>query len=472
MSRRGSWAVGGAAVVIVLLAVGGWWGATNLGRLEDDRPREMPYFADSLHVAQELVYRLGAKVVSTDGFDPEMPQHARLVVRDLGYEPDAGQLDLLADWVQRGGHLVVFGSLEEMTALPELLFLDVDEDLPDEDETANEASDGGRHDELVPPPARKRDPLPGDRPGQNTAATVKGPIQAAAQAGAEDGDDAEDADPPVAREGRPGSSGVVCRDLAEVWPQSGTYGQDRAFKVCGWPSRAYYVPIGDRDPTWALQGDDGIEMMRVPVGSGSVTLIGTQSILYNDQALVEDNPLVLAAALQVRPDSEIWFVDGLGRKSHKPSPSISSWLWKNAWVAVLVALLAAAAAVWRAATRFGPVMPPHQAHRRSMGDQVRGTGQYLRGQGAAALHAAQVRALHEAAARVLPQYAASNGPARVRAISRATRIDAESLERAMALPGEDAANRFESRLALLEAARRRLLEQAGDRRPSHSSPST
>ncbi|SAI72092.1 Uncharacterised protein [Bordetella ansorpii] len=467
MSRSGKWGVGIAAAIVLLLGVGGWWGARNLDRLKDDRPRELPFFADSLHVAQELVHRLGAKVVTNDGFDPETPRQARVVMTRLGDEADADQVLLLSDWVRQGGHLVVFGSLDGMTALPGVLLRDVDEYLPDEDENSEDWSDSDGRDKLVPPPAEKLKPLPADRPGQTTAAAFQGPVLAAAQA------DDEGADPPVTEKGPSQSSGVVCRELVEVWPEaSGTYGSERAFKVCGWPSETYYVPIGQRDPTWALQGENGIEMMRVPVGSGSVTVIGTQSFMYNGQALIEDNPLVLAAALQVRPDSEVWFVDGLGPQAHKPSPSISSWLWNNAWVAVLIALLAAAAAVWRSATRFGPVMPPGQAHRRSMGDQVRGTGQYLRGQGAAALHAAQVRALHEAAGRVLPQYTALSSPARVQAISRATRMDAESLERAMVLPGQDARDRFESELALLEAARRRLLEQAGARRSSHPSPST
>ncbi|SAI57351.1 Uncharacterised protein [Bordetella ansorpii] len=473
MSLSRKWTVG-IAVIVLLLGVGGWWGARNLDRLKDDRPRELPFFADNLHVTQELVHRLGAKVVTSDGFDPETPRQARVVVADLGDEADSEQVFHLAGWVRRGGHLVVFGSLDGMTALPGVLLRDVDEYLPDEDENSEDGWDSDERDQLVPPPAEKLKPLPADKPGQTTAAAFQGPVLAAARADDEavQADD-EDADPPIAEKGQAKSSGVVCRQLVEVWPEaSGTYGSERAFKACGWPSQAYYVPIGERDPTWALQGEHGIEMMRVAVGSGSVTVIGTPSFMYNGQALIEDNPLVLAAALQVRPDSEVWFVDGLGQQAHKPSPSLSSWLWNNAWVAVLIALLAAAAAVWRSATRFGPVMPPGQANRRSMGDQVRGTGQYLRGQGAAALHAAQVRALHEAAARVLPQYTALSSPARVQAISRATRMDAESLERALVLPGEDARDKFESELALLEAARRRLLEQADARRSSHPPPST
>ncbi|WP_144638519.1 hypothetical protein [Bordetella genomosp. 13] len=493
MSRRTAWTVAGAAVV-ALLAAGGWWAATQLDR-EDDRPREIPFFSDSLHVTQELVHRLGAKVVLRDGFDPETPQDARMVVRNFSYDLESEQLHFLSTWVLRGGHLVVFGSLDEMHALPELLLRDVDELPPDENPNPGGWTDADEREKIHPP----ADAASSEQSSESASGARAGRPPQGAQSDASEEDESDpqamarsqdspieppdasfEPDDPEDEPVNPGKaggkappSGVVCRTLAEVWPEAGTYDQQRTFNVCGWRARAHYIPLGDRDPTWALQGEDGIEMMRIPVGRGSVTLMGTQSILSNGQALVEDNPLVMAAALQVRPDSEVWFVYGNVEPSRKLPPSIGGWLLEHAWVAVVIALLAAVAAVWRSATRFGPVLPPGQAHRRSMGDQVRGTGLYLRGQGAASLHAAQLRALHEAAARVLPQYATLKGTARVDAIARAADLEHEALDRAMAPLGNAGKDgRFENELALLESARRRLLARAAQARASKSSPST
>jgi hypothetical protein len=155
--------------------------------------------------------------------------------------------------------------------------------------------------------------------------------------------------------------------------------------------------------------------------------------------------------LQPHAGAVFWFVAEESRETFVP------WLWQQAWPACLLGLLALALALWRAAPRFGPLAAPAGTARRSMAEQVRGTGRFLHRHGPVVLHAAQVRALNEAATGALGRFADTSQ--RVAAIAQATAIDPRTLVLALDARARNPAV-MASDLELLEAARRRLLALA------------
>jgi hypothetical protein len=100
--------------------------------------------------------------------------------------------------------------------------------------------------------------------------------------------------------------------------------------------------------------------------------------------------------------------------------------------------------------------------RRSLAEQIRGTGQFAwRHGGGRSLHAAAVRALNEAAERRAPSY--RQLPADSRADTRA-RLSGFSRDALSAAIHDSHGRGVASTIALLEAARRRIIDNT---RSSH-----
>jgi hypothetical protein len=93
--------------------------------------------------------------------------------------------------------------------------------------------------------------------------------------------------------------------------------------------------------------------------------------------------------------------------------------------------------------------------RRSLAEQIRGTGQFtVRFGGGKALHAAAVRALTETANRRIPGYSLLAGPERVATIARLAAVQADELARALSdWPGT---GELAQSLTQIESVRRTL----------------
>lgn len=252
--------------------------------------------------------------------------------------------------------------------------------------------------------------------------------------------------PPPASPGRPPRF-RECRPLHEA----GSEGlQPVAPRVlCAPPSLQDLQPAG-ATPLWQLRGPLGTELLRVPVGRGTVTVHAPFAFMHNKLLLRADNPLLAAAALQLRSGGVVWLV------AEERRPALPALLWEHGRTAILLAAAALLAWLWRHGVRFGPAARVEPPERRSMREQLSGTGAFLRRHGPAALHAAQLRALQEAARARLPGYAALDGEQAVAALAQATGLDAAALRRALH-PGRHRRPSFPATLALLEEARRRLL---------------
>ncbi len=202
---------------------------------------------------------------------------------------------------------------------------------------------------------------------------------------------------------------------------------------------------------WALRDEDGIHAVRAAVGRGSVTVLNASPFRYRD-FLLGDHPRLFVAATQLRRGDTLQFL------TEEDQASIVSLTWRFGAPAVLLLLAAVALALWRAGPRFGPRIAATETARRSLAEQIRGTGQFaLRFGGGEALYAATLRALRDAAIRRFPSYDNMPSAERVAAIAKASGISEVDLAPAMNYAGPRNSHELRDAIAVLETARRRLL---------------
>ena len=206
-----------------------------------------------------------------------------------------------------------------------------------------------------------------------------------------------------------------------------------------------------RPTEWALRSETGFQAVRVRIGAGQVTTINATPFSYRE-LFNGDHGALFVAATQLRRGDTVHFL------TEEDHPSLLTLIWQYGGPVVILALALAALALWRNAARFGPLAAPVENARRSLAEQIRGTGYFtLRQGGGDVLHAACVRALHEAAERRVAAYARLSGRDRAAAIARLTGFDAQALAVAVYHPDSRQPQELRSTMALLEAARRRLL---------------
>jgi hypothetical protein len=194
--------------------------------------------------------------------------------------------------------------------------------------------------------------------------------------------------------------------------------------------------------------------VRVFVGEGAVTLVNGVPFVYRE-LFDGDHGELLTAAADLRVGDHVVFL------SEADVASLLELVWRHGAPVVSVLLLFVALALWRGAMRFGPLVAPSERARRSLAEQILGTGRFaLRVGGGAALIAAAKRALHEAATRRIAGYDRLTAAAQAQSIAALARVDAREL--AAALDAEPNARPLELRakLALLEAARRELVSRS------------
>lgn len=206
-----------------------------------------------------------------------------------------------------------------------------------------------------------------------------------------------------------------------------------------------------RVPEWALRDNRGIQAMRMRIGRGRVTVINAAPFV--ERTLFEgEHGRLFAAATELRRGDEVRFL------SEEEFPSLPALIWRHGAPVVALGLTLLAALLWRGASRFGPLAAPSAAARRSLADQIRGTGRFaLQHGGGESLHAASLRALEQAAGRRISGYAVLSGDQRLAALARATGFDAGALAAAVHHSGRSAAGELRRAIVLLEAARRELL---------------
>ena len=395
----------GALIAAVLTALFLWVVSTSEWVDEDvRRPLTGKAALDDLYALERVLQRVGVKTVKRDDLSQLPPPGATLLLRGWIWDLLPERDRALRAWVEQGGHLVIEASM------------------------------------LVSRPR-----------GANWIPINLVPLQS---------QDSKATSSRFEKE---------CARVAEPEGVPAAYpgeGAAPGFRLC----ISAGAPLSTREtPLWALASEDGNDLLRVALEGGTVTVVrgwsfgwpDTQFSLFgNSRILSGDNALIAVAALQARPGAEVWLVSGRGGQP------LLAWLWSRARVAVVLGLFALALWLWRASARFGPIEASPPVARRSMSEQISGTATFLWRRSPEALHAAQVRALDEAAALRVREYARLDRVDRAAAIAAATGIGAPALARALNPAAVEGAHALPRVLTTLETARRRLLQQARTPAPS------
>jgi hypothetical protein len=240
-----------------------------------------------------------------------------------------------------------------------------------------------------------------------------------------------------------------CQALEEISYEPGESRDEPIFyEGCNFDYTSWLV--SSRGILWLLRSDGDIQAARVRVGDGAVTVVNAVPFVYRE-LLEGEHAEVLVAATKLRAGDHVVFM------SEEDASSLPELTWRHGAPVVAVLALWTALVLWRSAVRFGPLVAPAERVRRSLAEQIRGTGRFaLRIGGGAALVAAAARALHEAAARRIVGYQRLASAEQIAAVARLAAVDAGELAAAMD-PQPPRAQELRSNLALLESVRRQLV---------------
>ena len=240
-----------------------------------------------------------------------------------------------------------------------------------------------------------------------------------------------------------------CQALQEIsYERGGGSAEPVVFEGCNFDYASWLV--ASRGIVWLLSYDGALQAARVRVGAGAVTVVNAVPFVYRE--LFEgDHGEVLVAAANLRVGDHVVFM------SEEDVSSLLELVWQHGAPVVVVLLLFTALALWRGATRFGPLVAPAERARRSLAEQILGTGRFaVRVGGGTALLAAARRSLHEAAARRIVGYERQPSIEQISAVARLAAVDTDALTAAMD-PQSQRSMELRGKLALLESARRKLV---------------
>jgi len=225
-------------------------------------------------------------------------------------------------------------------------------------------------------------------------------------------------------------------------------GTKRALSVCGIDMSVSLT--SSHKLTWALRHDREIQALRIAVGRGSVTVLNVSPFRYRE-FFQGDHPSLFVTVTQLHHGDNLFFF------TEEDHASLLTLTWRYGAPVVLLLAALIALALWRNTSRFGPLSAVPEKARRSLAEQIRGTGEFtLRFGGGRALHTALVRALREAAVRKLPNYDRLSTEDRIAAVAKLTGVLASELGPAINYSGVRNSHELRNVIAVLETARRRL----------------
>ena len=224
------------------------------------------------------------------------------------------------------------------------------------------------------------------------------------------------------------------------------------FEVCHF-DRTSWLETDER-VLWGLSDDGLLRAARVRVEEGAVTVLNGVPFVYRELFEGEHGELLVAAADLAGGDHVVFM-------SEADVASLAELVWGHGAPVVAVLLLFIALALWRGAVRFGPLLAPVEQARRSLAEQVLGTGRFAVrvGDGAALVGAAR-RALDEAAARRIAGYERLGVDAQAEAAAKLAGVDARELAAALHSQTGPRPTELRATLALLESARRELVARS------------
>jgi len=224
-------------------------------------------------------------------------------------------------------------------------------------------------------------------------------------------------------------------------------------RVCDvWVGNGY---SSERTPAWDLRDAAGIQVLRVAMGRGSVTVIGPAQLYANTMLFQHQHARVFIEAAALLHGDDLWIF------APSRAEPLLALLWRLGAPALACLGVAIACSIWRSLPRFGPLIPAAAIARRSLGEQIRANARFAwRSRSLAALHAAAVRGLAESARREIVAFDRLDPGQRVAVIAARAGIARTQLEAAMRPSAGSRPHVERAAIALLVQARRRLLTQA------------
>jgi hypothetical protein len=211
----------------------------------------------------------------------------------------------------------------------------------------------------------------------------------------------------------------------------------------GWSSK--------REPAWSLANGSGLQVLRVNIGRGSVTVIPRYSLISNKNLIRHDHAEILIAASRLIRGDDLYIVN-VAR-----AETLIALVWRLAAPALVFFGVAVLFIIVRQLPRFGPPLPPPAMVRRSLAEQIRANAAFAwRTRKLTALRAAVSRALDETAKKRIASYSSLHVRKRVNAIAAWAGIDSKALNSAMTEDAVAAPQVQRAAIALLEQTRRIL----------------
>jgi hypothetical protein len=270
-------------------------------------------------------------------------------------------------------------------------------------------------------------------------------------------DDKKDVQPlPAPKSGRtPARAAPLRIEMGEVGCEPMTVQVDgldtlETRSICA--ARTEFSFESKRVPSWALSNGRGIQMLRVGLGRGSLTVIDSQFLADPVTFLRNDNALAVIEGSLLKKGERLLIFNALGAEP------LLAMIWRLAAPAVVCFGLAALLLIARHLPRFGPPLPVPADARRSLAEQLRANARFAwRTGNLKSLRKAVLRALERGAEQRIPGYASLSPRRRAEAIGERAGVDATTLNSAMTEDAAGEAKVQRASIALLERARRALI---------------
>jgi hypothetical protein len=209
--------------------------------------------------------------------------------------------------------------------------------------------------------------------------------------------------------------------------------------------------VSKRKTAWSLESEFGLQVLRVNIGRGSVTVIPRYALIANKNLIRQDHAKIFIAASHLSRGDALYIVN-VAR-----AETLIAMIWRLAAPALVFFGAAILCIVLRELPRFGPPIPAPAMVRRSLAEQIRANAAFAwRTRKLTALRASVRRALDEAAKKRIASYDSLDVRRRVNAIAAWAGTDSKTLNSAMTEDAVATPQVQRAAIALLEQTRRLL----------------
>jgi len=209
--------------------------------------------------------------------------------------------------------------------------------------------------------------------------------------------------------------------------------------------------VSKHTPAWSLANRSGLQVLRVNIGRGSVTVIPRYSLISNKNLIKHEHAEIFVTASHLVRGDALYIVNVA------QAETLIALVWRLAAPALVFFGLTILCIILRQLPRFGPPLPPPAMVRRSLAEQIRANAAFAwRTRKLTALRAAVRRALDETAKKRIASYSSLDVRKRVNAIAAWAGVDSKALNSAMTEDAVAAPQVQRAAITLLEQTRRIL----------------